>query len=75
MNFSHLQKPVTLIFSQQYLIWKELPQLDCPSLKGNHVPHPKFERPNGKNTKSNFFFNRSRIGAWSTLETSMKQIL
>ena len=26
--------------------------LDCPSSKGNHAPHPKFERPNGKNTKS-----------------------
>ena len=54
MNFSHLQKPVTLIFSQQYLIWKELPQLDCPSLKGNHVPHPKFEGLNRKKN-TNFF--------------------
>ena len=30
--------------------------LDCPLSKGNQANHPKFERPNGKNTKSNFFF-------------------
>ena len=29
--------------------------LDCPSSKGNHAPHSKFERPNGKNTKSKIF--------------------
>ena len=29
--------------------------LDCPSSKGNHAPHPKFERPNGKKTKSKIF--------------------
>ena len=29
--------------------------LDCPSSKGKHAPHPKFERPNGKNTKSKIF--------------------
>ena len=29
--------------------------LDCPSSKGNQAPHPKFERPNGKNTKSKIF--------------------
>ena len=29
--------------------------LNCPSSKGNHTPRQKFERPNGKNTKSNFF--------------------
>ena len=28
--------------------------IDCPSSKGNHAPHPKFERTNGKNTKSKF---------------------
>ena len=30
--------------------------LDCPSSKGNHAPPQKFEKPNGKNTKSKFFF-------------------
>ena len=30
-------------------------KVDCPSSKGNQAPHPKFERPNGKNTKSKFF--------------------
>ena len=29
--------------------------LDCPSSKGNHAPHPIFERPNGKNKKSKKF--------------------
>ena len=26
--------------------------VDCPLSKGNQAAHPKFERPNGKNTKS-----------------------
>ena len=30
--------------------------IGCPLSKGNQVINPKFERPNGKNTKSNFFF-------------------
>ena len=34
---------------------KNTSRLDCPSSKGSHVPHTKFERPHGKNTKSNFF--------------------
>ena len=29
--------------------------LDCPLSKGNCAPNPKFERPNGKNTKSKKF--------------------
>ena len=29
--------------------------LNCPSSKGNHAPHPKIGRPNGKNTKSKLF--------------------
>ena len=29
--------------------------LDCPSSKGNHAPSQKFERPNGKKTKSKIF--------------------
>ena len=29
--------------------------VDCPLSKGNHAPNPKFERPNGKNTKSKVF--------------------
>ena len=28
----------------------------CPLSKGNQAPYPKFERSNGKNTKSIFFF-------------------
>ena len=31
-------------------------RLDCPSSKGNQAPHPKFERPNGNDTKSKTFF-------------------
>ena len=31
-------------------------QLDCPLSKGNQAATPKIERPNGKNTKSKFFF-------------------
>ena len=31
-------------------------RVDCPFSKENQANHPKFERPNGKNTKSNFFF-------------------
>ena len=46
-----------------------------PLLEGNQAAHPKFERPIGKNKKSNFFFNLSRIGAASSLESSMKQFL
>ena len=30
--------------------------IDCPSSKGNHAPHPKFERPNGKKHKIQKFF-------------------
>ena len=56
--------------------WRaESSRLDCPSSKGNHAPHPKFERPNGKNAKFKFFWNRSRIGASSSLERLVKQIL
>ena len=29
--------------------------VNCPLLKGNQAPHPKFERSNGKNTKSKNF--------------------
>ena len=29
--------------------------VNCPTSKGNHAPHPKFERPNGKNTESKKF--------------------
>ena len=29
--------------------------VNCPTSKGNHAPHPKFERPNEKNTNPNFF--------------------
>ena len=49
--------------------------VDCTLSKGNHAPNPKFERPNGKNTKSKTFLNRSRIGASSSLESSMKKFL
>ena len=51
--------------------------LDCPLLKENQAPHPKFERPNGKNSKIQKFFDlsRSRIGASSSLESSMKRFL
>ena len=34
---------------------KEMNSIDCPLSKGNQAAHTKFERPNGKNTKSNFF--------------------
>ena len=30
--------------------------IECPSQKGNHAPHPKFERPNGKKHKIQNFF-------------------
>ena len=30
-------------------------KINSPSSKGNHAPTQKFERPNGKNTKSNKF--------------------
>ena len=30
--------------------------VDCPLLKWNQAPHPKFEIPNGKILRSNFFF-------------------
>ena len=30
--------------------------VDCPLSEGNQAAHPKFERPNGKNTKSKSFF-------------------
>ena len=49
--------------------------LDCPFSKGNQAVDQKFERRNGKNTKSKFFWNRSRIGASSSIEISMKQFL
>ena len=48
--------------------------LNCPSLKGNHAPNPKFERLIEKTQNPNFSWNRSRIGASSSLESSMKQI-
>ena len=37
--------------------------INCPSSKGNHAPNPKFERPNEKNAKSQFFFNS--VKNWS----------
>ena len=49
--------------------------LNCPLSKGNQAHHPKFERPNGKTQNPKFFWNRSRIGAASSLESSMKRIL
>ena len=45
--------------------------LDCPLSKGSQAAHSKFERPNGKNTKSKFW-HWSRIGVASSLESSMK---
>ena len=38
--------------SMSYLIYQHL---DCPLSKENQGAHLKFERPNGKNTKSNSF--------------------
>ena len=35
---------------------KHFSPLNCPSSKGNHAPTQKFERNNGKNRKSIFFF-------------------
>ena len=52
--------------------WK----LDFPLSRGNQVPQPKFERPNGKKHKIQIFsLNRPRTGADSSLESSMKQFL
>ena len=34
-----------------------LSAIDCPLSKGNQAPQPKFERPNGKNTKSKIFLS------------------
>ena len=50
--------------------------LDCPLLKGNEAAHPKFERPNGENTKSKTFLKS--VKNWCgqlALESSMKQFL
>ena len=41
---------------RKQIVYTCICKLNCPSSKGNHAPHPKFERPNGKNTKSQIFF-------------------
>ena len=49
--------------------------VDCPLSKGNQAAAPKIERPNGKTQNPKKILNRSRIGADSSLESSMKQFL
>ena len=49
--------------------------LDCPLSKGNQAPHLKFERPNGQISESKYFLPGPRIGASSSLESSMKRFL
>ena len=52
--------------------------LDCPLSKGNCAPNPKFERPNGKVLKSKSVLTswpQPRIGASSSLESSMKRFI
>ena len=49
--------------------------LDWNISKGNQAPTQTFERPNQKIPKSYFFLPRSRIGASSSLESSIKRFL
>ena len=52
--------------------------LDCPSSKGNHAPHPKFERPDEKNTKSKIFLksvqNLCPFLTWKLYEANSSKI-
>ena len=52
-----------------------LPTLDWNISKGNQAPTQKIERPYRKIPKSKFFWPRSRSGAPSSLESSMKRFL
>ena len=57
-NQVHLQYLGTSSWVQYDMEHQEISvsTLDCPLSKGNQANHPKFERPNGKNTKSKSFF-------------------
>ena len=55
------QIDANILKKSKYNIWySRSSKLNCPSLKGNHAPRPKIERPNGKNTKSEFFLKISQ---------------